>query len=150
MTLSIADIATLPLFNQDMETQLPAEVTTLKESIKNADGIIFVTPEHNRSIPAVLKNALDWASRPYGTNAWTGKPTITMGVTPGGLGASQAQAHLRQIIAYLDMRLMGQPEVYISSIGDKLSDDGSIKDEALRTHLTGALATFATFVAKMK
>lgn len=148
MTLSVADISALPIYNQDLEADFPVAAVDLKNKINAADGIIFVTPEHNRSIPTVLKNALDWASRPYGDSAWAGKPILIMGATPGTVGASQAQAHLRQIVAYLDMHLMGQPETYINSVHEKLGPDGSITDEDLKTHLTKTLARFGEFVAQ--
>ena len=148
--LTLADITKLPLYNQDLEENYPAEAASLKEQIRAADGIIFVTPEYNRSIPTALKNALDWASRPYGESAWNGKPVMITGATPGGTGTTQAQAHLRQIVTYLNMRILGQPEIYLSHVADLLAEDGSIADESTRELLSGALATFAEFVTKLK
>ena len=150
MQLAVHDISSLPLYNQDLEADYPAEAQALKDAIEAADGIIIVTPEHNRSIPAALKNALDWASRPWGTNSWAGKPVLLAGVTPGGLGAAQALAHLRQIAVYLDMRVLGQPELYLSEISGKLGEDGSLEDEGTRELLTKALTTFAEFTRKLK
>jgi NAD(P)H-dependent FMN reductase len=150
MTFSFAEIASLPLYSQDSEAAFPDGATALKEAVAAADGIIFVTPEHNRSIPAVLKNGIDWASRPWGTNSWAGKPALIMGATPGMVGTSLAQAHLRIIAQYLDMHVLGQPEVYITGVMDKLGADGSLTDEKTKELLSKALATLDAFIAKMK
>ena len=150
MTFSFAEIESLPLYSQDAEAAFPADATALKEAVSAADGIIFVTPEHNRSIPAVLKNAVDWASRPWGTNSWAGKPALLMGATPGMVGTSLAQAHLRLIAQYLDMHALGQPEVYITGANDKVGADGSITDEKTKELLSKALATLDAFITKIK
>ena len=94
-TLEIADISDIPLFNQDMEADFPAVVTALKEKIRKADAVIVITPEYNRSIPGVLKNVIDWTSRPYGDGAWVGKPMLVAGATEGALGTAVAQSHLK-------------------------------------------------------
>ncbi|HET8581058.1 MAG TPA: NAD(P)H-dependent oxidoreductase [Candidatus Paceibacterota bacterium] len=142
LTLVHADISDLPLFDQDLEADPPAAVTRLKEAIRAADGIIIATPEHNRSIPALLKNALDWASRPYGDNAWSGKVMLPIGVTTGRIGAALAVAHLRQIGLYLGMRVLGQPELYLAGVRELIAEDGSIADSSTRELLAGALASF--------
>ena len=103
----------LPLFNQDLEPNPPAAVTRIKGEIEAADGVLIVTPEYNRSIPGVLKNAIDWASRPYGKNSFTGKPTAASAAIGRPIGTAAAQQHLRSILAYLNVTLMGQPEGYI-------------------------------------
>lgn len=146
MTLSFADIKNLPVFNADYEQDFPAAGTKLKEDIRKADGIIFISPEHNRSPAVALKNAIDWASRPYGDNAWEGKPLLVMGATGGSIGTSLAQEHLKSIALYLNMRVLGQPEVYIGGVSQKLGEDGTLTDEGTREHLTKALAAFADFV----
>ena len=98
MTARIVQIDDLPLYNQDFEDPLPASVSRFKDEIARADGVLFVTPEHNRSIPAVLKNAIDWGSRPYGKNVWTGKPAAITGTSPGAIASAIAQQHLRQVL----------------------------------------------------
>lgn len=103
----------LPLFNADLEQDFPAEALAIKRSIEAADGVLFVTPEYNRGIPGVLKNAIDWASRPGGANSFNGKPAAIVGVS-GSLGTTQAQQQLRNVLVYLNTKLMGQPEMYIN------------------------------------
>jgi chromate reductase len=103
----------LPLYNQDLEAELPARVARFKEAIAAADALLFVTPEHNRSIPAVLKNAIDWGARPHGRNSWNGKLAAITGTSPGTLGTAAAQLHLRQILSVLGVVVMGG-EAYIS------------------------------------
>lgn len=120
------DIGALPLYDQDDDASPPEAATALKAAIRDADGVIFVTPEYNRSIPGVLKNALDHASRPYGDSAWAGKPAGVIGVSPGALGTALAQQHLRSVIAYLDMPTLGQPEAYIQHREDMYGDDGAL------------------------
>ncbi len=109
---NFAQIDDLPLFNQDLETDFPASATRLKTVLNAADGILIVTPEYNRSMPGVLKNAIDWASRPYGTNSFAKKPVGIMGTSMGAIGTACSQHTLRPVLNYLDVILMGQPEVY--------------------------------------
>jgi len=113
----------LPLYNQDDESSPPAPVKRLKQAIREADGLLFVTPEYNRSIPGVLKNAIDHASRPYGDSAFAGKPAGVLGVSIGAIGTACAQQHLRTILAYLDVPTLGQPEAYLKA-DDVLDGDG--------------------------
>lgn len=120
------DIGSLPLYNQDDDSHPAESVTRLKAGIVAAQGILFVTPEYNRSIPGVLKNALDHASRPYGQSAWTGKPAGVLGVSPGTAGTAMAQQHLRNILAYLDMPTMGQPEAFIQAKQGLFDEHGEI------------------------
>ena len=117
----------LPLYNQDDDDSPPPPVTRLKEAIRDADGLLFVTPEYNRSIPGVLKNALDHASRPYGDSAFPDKPAGIIGVSIGAIGTAAAQQHLRTILAYLDMPTLGQPEAFLKA-DDVLDDDGGIAE----------------------
>lgn len=116
----------LPLYNQDDDASPSDAVRRLKKEIADADGIIFVTPEYNRSIPGVLKNAIDHASRPYGHSAWRGKPAGVIGASIGASGTSMAQQHLRNILAYLDMPTMGQPEAYIHIKDGFFDADGNV------------------------
>lgn len=119
-------IGSLPLYNQDDDAQQAPAVRQLKADIKGASGVLFVTPEYNRSIPGVLKNALDHVSRPYGQSAWAGKPAGVIGVSIGAIGTAAAQQHLRNILAYLDMPTLGQPEAYIQAKDELFEADGSI------------------------
>ncbi len=144
----VADISKLPVYNQDLELPEPDFLLEFKEQIKSADGILFVTPEHNRSLPSVLKNALDWASRPqakpgYGT--WGNKPAAIAGVTPYGLGAFGAVQHLRQVLTFLNMPTMQQPEFYLSNAGEKFDENGKLIDEVTIKHIDNFWAEFIVF-----
>lgn len=112
-TFKFLEIGDLPLYNQDQDDHQAESVVRLKSEVKAASGLIFVTPEYNRSVPGVLKNALDNASRPYGTSAWAGKPAGVLGASIGQIGTALAQQHLRNTLAYLDVPTMGQPEVFV-------------------------------------
>lgn len=120
------EIGDLPLYNQDDDKNPPAAAVRLKAEIRAADGVIFATPEYNRSIPGALKNALDHASRPYGDSAWAGKPAGVLGVSVGAAGTALAQQHLRNILAYLDMPTLGQPEAFIQWTDDMLDAEGNL------------------------
>lgn len=138
------EIGDLPLYDQDDDGSPAEAVTRLKREIRAADGVIFVTPEYNRSIPGVLKNALDHASRPYGDSAWGGKPAGVLGVSIGAPGASMAQQHLRNILAYLDMPTLGQPEAFIQW-EDGMVSDGKV-GEGSRDFLDGWMKAFTAWV----
>ena len=125
----------IPIFNQDHEQDLHPSVLELKRKIREADAILFVTPEHNHSIPAVLKNAIDWGSRPYGDNAWNGKATAVMGASPGLLGTARAQYQLRQTLVSLNLFTVNQPEVIIGSAHERFDEDGNLKDERTKEHI---------------
>jgi chromate reductase len=136
VTLEVLELENFPLFNQDIETtNYPKDAQTLKDKIAAADGVIIVTPEYCRSIPGVLKNAIDWTTRPYGTSPWSGKHVATMGATAGALGTAVAQSHLRQILVYLDTHVMGQPEFYLGEITKKIDASGAITDPATKDHI---------------
>ena len=130
--IDVADIDGLPGFNQDDEREPPAKVIELKQQIRNADAILFVTPEYNYSVPGVLKNAIDWASRPYGDSAWNGKPVAVMGASVGMLGTARAQYHLRQMFVFLNMYPVNQPEVMISNAAKRFDEQGNLTDETSR------------------
>ena len=138
----------LPLFNQDLEASPPAAVTRIKGQIDGADGVLIVTPEYNRSIPGVLKNALDWASRPYGKNSFSGKPTAGIGASGGAIGTAAAQQHLRSILAYLNVVLMGQPEAYIQFKQGLVDDQHNVTDESVRKFLQTYVDAFAAWVER--
>ena len=140
--MSIGD---LPLYDQDKEGSPDASVVDLKAKIAAARGLLFFTPEYNRSIPGVLKNAIDHASRPYGKSAWAGKPAGVLGASVGPIGTSMAQQHLRNILAYLDMPTLNQPEAYIHAKDGLFNDDGSI-GEASRKFLQGWMDKYQAWV----
>ena len=119
-------IGDLPLYNQDDDTNPPESVKRLKAEIVASHGLLFVTPEYNRSIPGVLKNAIDHASRPYGQSAWAGKPAGVLGVSVGAMGTAMAQQHLRNMLAYLDVPTLGQPEAFIQAKDGLFDADGNI------------------------
>ena len=146
-TFSTIQIGDLPLYNQDDDANQAPPVKRLKSEIAAADGVIFVTPEYNRSIPGVLKNAIDHASRPYGQSAWAGKPAGVIGISVGAIGTSLAQQHLRNILAYLDMPTLGQPEAFLQMKDDLFESDGGI-GPASRQFLQGWMDTYVAWVNK--
>jgi chromate reductase len=146
-TFKQLDIGNLPLYNQDDDAH-PAElVRTLKSEILAARGLLFVTPEYNRSIPGVLKNARDHASRPYGQSAWTGKPAGVLGVSPGAAGTAMAQQHLRNILAYLDVPTLGQPEAFVQAKEGLFDEHGEIGSGS-RSFLQGWMDRYVAWVMK--
>jgi chromate reductase, NAD(P)H dehydrogenase (quinone) len=138
----------LPMFNQDLEANLPAEVVRFKDEIARADGVLFVTPEHNRSMPTVLKNAVDWGARPFGKNSWAGKPGFITGTSPGAIGTALAQVHLRTVLIGLGMILLGG-EAYITFKPNLFDDNGNIGDETTQKFLQGFVDRFANLVERL-
>lgn len=149
MTFTYVDI-NMPLFNQDVEAAAyPAVAQTAKDAVSAADGVLILTPEYNRGIPGVLKNAIDWISRPYGTNSFAGKPTGVLGISPTPSGTMAAQAGLRPILSFLDTKQLGQPEVYIANATDDLFDEsGIIVDERWVKNLNVYMTKFSELVNK--
>lgn len=141
------EIGDLPLYNQDDDATPAASVVRLKQAIKSADGLLFVTPEYNRSMPGVLKNALDHASRPYGQSVWAGKPGAVVGITIGTSGTALAQQHLRNVLAYLDVATMGQPEIFLQNKEGFFDADGNIGPES-RDFLQGWMDRFITWIKR--
>ena len=137
----------LPLYNQDDDGQQAASVVRLKGEIKAAQGVLFVTAEYNRSIPGVLKNAIDHASRPYGQSAWAGKPAGVIGASVGAIGTAMSQQHLRNVLAYLDMPTLGQPEGFIHAKDGLFDADGSI-GVASREFLQAWVTKYVDWVKK--
>jgi len=137
----------LPLYNQDDDGNQAASVKRFKSEIAAAQGVLFVTPEYNRSVPGVLKNAIDNASRPYGQSAWAGKPAGVIGISVGALGTSMAQQHLRNVLAYLDMPTMGQPEAFIQKKEGLFDDQGHI-GEGSRKFLQGWVDKYVAWVKR--
>ena len=146
MTISIVDIGNLPLFNQDDEAVFPAAAQKLKDAVAAADGLFIATPEYNRSISGVLKNAIDWLSRPYGKNSFVRKPVLVAGVSGGKIGTAVAQSHLRQILLYLDADIIGQPELYLGPAHEIFDAEGNITDDSTKALLTKALGVLASRV----
>src|SRR5688572_23712411 len=146
LKLEIVEIGRLPLYNQDDDANPPAESKAFKARIQAAEAVLFVTPEYNRSVPGVLKNALDIASRPYGKSAWDGKPGGVVSVTPGGLGAFGANHHLRQSLVFLNVPTMQQPEAYVSDAGGLFDDAGKLKDDKTRGFLKAFITAYAAWV----
>jgi chromate reductase len=139
------EIGTLPLFNQDMEVKYPTAAQNVKDLVEKSDGVLFVTPEYNRSVPGVLKNAIDWASRPWGTNSFDGKPAGIVGASGSSLGTALAQAHLKSILVYLNTKLMGQPEVYFASAHEFFDEEGAVI-ESSHDYLKKYVDTFISHV----
>jgi chromate reductase len=148
--LDVFDLAGIPPFNQDDEKNPPARVVELKRSIRAADTILLVTPEYNYSIPGVLKNAIDWASRPYGDNSWDGKPVAVMGASAGNLGTARAQYHLRQVLMALNMRAVNRPEVLISGVAERFDEQGNLKDENTRKHIRNLLESLVEWAQQLE
>jgi chromate reductase len=147
-TLEHLRIDDLPLYNQDLEKEPTEAVKRLKSEISAAQGVIFVTPEYNRSLPGVLKNAIDHASRPYGQSAWAGKPAGVIGTSGGQIGTAMAQQHLRNILAYLDMPTLGQPEAFIQFKEGLVDDKGHVTVDATRQFLQKWMDAYVAWVKK--
>jgi chromate reductase len=145
----IFDIGGLPLFNQDHERELPVRVTELKSEIRAAQAIVLATPEYNYSTSGVLKNAIDWASRPYGESAWKGKPVALMGATVGTLGTARAQYHLRQMFVFLEMLPLNLPEVMIAGAPEKFDAEGNLHHEPTRELIRKQLAALVAWTHRV-
>jgi len=130
--LEIFDLEGIPPFDQDLEAQMPEKVKEFKAKIRAADALLIATPEHNYSIPGVLKNAMEWASRPCGDNSFAGKPVAIMSASTGMLGGARAQYHLRQIFVFLDMHPINRPEVIVTFSPQKIDENGRVTDETTR------------------
>jgi chromate reductase len=146
LAMKLAEIGDLPLYNQDHDASPPASWARLRETIRAADAVLFVTPEYNRSVPGVLKNAIDVASRPYGHNAWNGKPGAIVSSSPGAMGGFGANHHLRQSLVFVNVPAMAQPEAYVGHAGELFDERGDIKNETTREFLTAFLAAFGAWI----
>ena len=136
----------LPLYNQDHDGNPPEQAARIKREVESADALLFVTPEYNRSIPGVLKNALDTASRPYGKNSFAGKPAGVVGASVGALGTALAQQHLRNVLAYLDVPVLGQPEAFVQVTAGFFDDAGGVSNEGTRKFLQGWVDKYVSWV----
>jgi chromate reductase len=142
------DLGDLPVFNQDQDQNPPPPVARVKAQVAAASALLFVTPEHNRSLPTALKNVLDWASRPYGSNLWAGKPAAIAGASPGAVGTAVAQAHLRSVLGYLDVPTLGQPEMYIHFTSGLIDDGGTVSNDGTRKFLQGFMDRYVAWARK--
>ena len=147
-TFEHLDIGVLPLYSQEDDAEYPEVARRFKQQIEAADGLLFVTPEYNRSIPGVLKNAIDWGSRPWGTNSWRGKPGAVLGTSVGAVGTALAQQHLRNVLAYLDVALLGQPEMFIKHEASRINEKGEIVNEDTRKFLQAFVDTYVAWVKR--
>lgn len=149
LALSAVRIDDLPLFNQDKESDLPEAVRRMKAEIAAADAILFITPEHNRSMSAAMKNTIDWGTRPYGASVWLGKPAATIGTSGGSIGTAVAQAHLRSVLASVGMALMGRPEAHIVHKEEAMDEAGQVHDEALAKVLAAYVDALAQWIDRV-
>ena len=147
--IEIFELDEIPLYNQDLEPHTPADVSLLKSRVRAADAILFVTPEYNYSVPGVLKNAIDWASRPYGDSAWEGKPVAVMGASVGTTGTARAQYHLRQTFVFLNMHPLNKPEVLIGNARQRFDDQGNLTDENTKEHIRKLLEGLAAWTRRL-
>lgn len=148
--MEVFDLDGIPPYNQDEEEHPPERVALFKSRIRAADAILFVTPEYNYSIPGVLKNAIDWASRPYGDNAWDGKPVAVMGASIGTLGTARAQYHLRQSFVFLNMYPINRPEVMISNAMKRFDDQGNLTDQDTQKYIRKLLDNLVAWTRKLR
>ncbi|EQD37120.1 glycerol-3-phosphate dehydrogenase (NAD(P)(+)) [mine drainage metagenome] len=148
--IEVFELDSIPLYNQDIDTPelMPQSVRSLKDKIKKADAVLFVTPEYNRSMPGVLKNAIDWASRPYNDNSFDDKPVATIGATDGMLGTAVAQYHMREIFSFLNAHPMERPQLFVSGISKKIVD-GNIQDEELKKLLMQFIENLVAWAARI-
>jgi len=147
--VSFVRIDDLPMYNQDLEATPPAEFLRFKNDLARADGILIVTPEHNRSIPAVLKNAVDWGARPWGQNSWAGKPVMVTGTSPGAIGTALGQQHLRNVLGSILGALVLGGEAYVSFKPGLVDEQNRIGDESTLKFLQGFLDQFASLVGRL-
>ena len=138
VSMEIADIGTLPLYNEDLEPNFPESAQILKTQIENVNAVIIATPEYNRSVPGVLKNAIDWTSRPYGKNSFSGKKVLVIGASVGPIGTALAQYDLKKMLLHGNALVLGQPEFFVGVAGSKFSDEGILTDVATQEHITSA------------
>jgi chromate reductase, NAD(P)H dehydrogenase (quinone) len=148
-TFARVQIDDLPIFNVDISKDPPAPVVRMKSEIVSADGVLIVTPEHNRSVPAVLKNAIDWGSRPAGQSCWIGKPAGILGASTGQTGTAAAQQHLRNILSPQQVVIMGQPELYLHWKEGMIDSEGRILDEAVMKRMEAFLERFAAWMERV-
>ena len=145
----LVDLSDLPVYNEDLWESPPAGVLRMKDDIAAADAVLFVTPEYNRSIPPVIKNAIDWGTRPWGQNSWTDKPAAIVGASPGAVGTAAAQGHLRDIVTVVGTALLVQPEVYFVMKPGLIDDDDAVTDEGTAEFLDGWITAFEHWIGRL-
>ncbi len=150
VTVEIAEIGNLPLFDQDLEADFPKEAADLKAKIEAANAIIIATPEYNRSTTGALKNAIDWGSRPWGKNSWAKKPVYICGASIGAIGSALAQFHVKQSFSFLNAHVLGQPEFYLGNAQSKFDAEGKLIDEETVAHIDSAFAAFTAFIDQLR
>jgi chromate reductase len=148
--VDIIELDGIPVFSEDDERTPPAKVVELKKRIREADAVLFVTPEYNYSIPGGLKNAIDWASRPYGDSAWSGKPAAIMGASVGKFGTARAQYHLRQVFVFLNILAVNRPEVMIGNAPEHFDADGNLVNEETKKLIRQLLANLVSWTRDLK
>jgi chromate reductase len=149
LQMEIVEIGELPLYNQDLEAQVPAAWSTFRDRVRGFDSVLFVTPEYNRSVPGVMKNAIDVGSRPYGKSVWEGKPCAVVSVSPGAIGGFGANHHLRQSLVFLNMPVL-QREAYIGGADKLLDSAGKLASDSTRDFLTKFMQAFAGWIARIR
>lgn len=148
-SIDVFELDGIPGFNQDEEQNPPAKVVELKQRVREAGAILFVTPEYNYSVPGVLKNAIDWASRPYGDSAWNGKPAAIMGASIGTIGTARAQYHLRQMMVFLNMFPVNQPEVMIANASQRFDAEGNLTHDATKEFIRQLLQNLVDWTRRI-
>ena len=146
LALQLVNIGELPLYNEDLEASLPETWKLFREQIQSCDGVLFVTPEYNRSVPAVLKNAIDVGSRPHGKSVWDGKPGAVVSVSPGAMGGFGANHHLRQSLVFINVPAMPQPETYVGGAAKLFDENGNITNESTKEFMKKFMDAFARWV----
>jgi chromate reductase len=150
LKLGVVEIGDLPLYNPDLEEKVPAAWAAFRRKVAEADAVVFVTPEYNRSVPSVLKNAIDVGSRPYGKSVYSGKPAAVVSVSPGALAAFGANHHLRQSLVFLDMPVLQQPEAYIGNAAALFDESGHLKNESTTAFLRNFMKSFESWIDRVR
>jgi chromate reductase len=149
LAFEFVEIGDLPNYNEDLEADVPAPWTRFRDEVRDVDGLLFFTPEYNRSVPGVLKNAIDVGSRPYGKSVWSKKPAAVVSVSPGGIGGMGANFALRQSMVFLDVPLMQQPEAYIGNAAKLFDESGELTNDDTRKLFTNVMTSYAAWVARL-
>lgn len=149
LDMQIVEIDQVPLYNQDLEADFPGEVQAVKDALSAADAILVVTPEYNRGMPGVLKNVIDWASRPPGQSVWRGKPVAIAGSTPGALGTGAAQVDARNVLTAIDAAVMGMPQIYFVHREEHFTPEGDFADPKFRDYIQAWIDKFAAWIARV-
>ncbi len=148
LQLQIIDIGSLPLYNEDLDVNPPAQWQTFRQQVSECQGLLFITPEYNRSVPGVLKNAIDVGSRPYGKSVWDNKPGAIISVSPGNMGGFGANHHLRQSLVFLNVPTLQQPEAYIGGAAKLFDEEGNITNDSTASFLHKFIEAYTSWVAK--